>query len=63
MAIRKVEVTWYDDPDQASADLDQHYLAMTPDERVAECVRLMIMCGGWEEHGRIERVARFVEPE
>ncbi len=60
--VREVKVTWYDDLDEAARDLDAEYAKMTPDERVAECVRLMIQFGGWQEHGRLERVARVIEP-
>lgn len=63
MAEGKVEVTWYDDPAKAEADLEAEYRAMTPTERVAECIRLMILCAGWQEHGRLARTARIVSPQ
>jgi len=57
---REVSVTWYTDPEEAAADLREEHERMLPDQRVAECVRLMIQAGGWEEHGRLARVARIV---
>ncbi|MCC6685863.1 MAG: hypothetical protein IT205_02600 [Fimbriimonadaceae bacterium] len=62
MKKREVKVTWYDDLSAAERDLDAEYAAMTEDERVAECVRLMRAFGGWTNDGRLERVARVIEP-
>ncbi len=61
MSDRQVSVTWYDDPSDAERDLMAEYRAMTPQERVDECVRLMCVHGGWSKDTRIARVARFVD--
>jgi hypothetical protein len=61
VARRNIKVTWYDDPAEAERDLHREHEGMSPTERVAEVVRLMILCAGWSEHGRLERTARVVE--
>lgn len=62
--MRRMEriVTVFDDPEEAERDLDRHYAAMTPDERLREMSELLNRWGGWHER-RLERVARFVDVE
>lgn len=55
-------VTIFDDPEQAERELDLHYAAMTPDDRLREMVDLLNRWGGWNER-RLERVAHFVDVE
>lgn len=59
--VRQVTVTWYDDPADAERDLVAHYRAMSPDERVAETVRLMKLVAGWRDDGRIKGPARIID--
>lgn len=56
-----VTITWYDDPAEAESDLMSSFEAMSPDERVAETLRLMVMCAGWQLDGRFERSARITD--
>ena len=56
-----VTITWYDDPAEAESDLKKSFDTMSPDERVAETLFLMVMCAGWQLDGRFERSAQFIE--
>lgn len=62
--MRKIErvVTIFDSPEDAERDLDAHYAAMHPDERLREMSALLNRWGGWRER-RLERTARFVSVE
>ncbi len=62
--MRKMErtVAIFDDPEEAERELDRHYAALTPDERMREMCELLNRWGGWNER-RLQRVARFVDVE
>ena len=58
---REVSVKWFSDPKEAEADLLREHMAMTPDQRVEETVRLMMICAGWTEHVRLARSAKHLK--
>ena len=54
------KITYFDSLEEAERAVDEHYAAMTPQQRLDEMIEMLNRWGHWHER-RLERVARFVE--
>ena len=53
-------ITWYENPEDADADLCDHYRKMTSQQRLDEMVELLNRVGKWNER-RLTRTARLIK--